>query len=73
MKMKEFGPRGGARVPGAPPWSRQCLPGCLKPSILFLLALSLERELWSKIWTASELFRIQSNELDEIPVGFLYL
>ena len=20
MKMKEFGPRGGARVPGAPPW-----------------------------------------------------
>ena len=25
MKMKEFGPRGGgARVPGAPPWIRQC-------------------------------------------------
>ena len=25
MKMKEFGPPGGARVPGAPPWIRQCL------------------------------------------------
>ena len=27
MKMKEFGPGGGggARVPGAPPWIRQCL------------------------------------------------
>ena len=25
MKMKEFGPQGGARVPGAPPWIRQCL------------------------------------------------
>ena len=24
MKMKEFGPPGGARVPGAPPWIRQC-------------------------------------------------
>ena len=24
MKMKEFGPLGGARVPGAPPWIRQC-------------------------------------------------
>ena len=23
MKMKEFGPPGGARVPGAPPWIRQ--------------------------------------------------
>ena len=23
-KMKEFGPPGGARVPGAPPWIRQC-------------------------------------------------
>ena len=23
MKMKEFGPRGGARIPGAPPWVRQ--------------------------------------------------
>ena len=26
MKMKEFGPPGGgARVPGAPPWIRQCI------------------------------------------------
>ena len=25
MKMKEFGPPGGARVPGAPPWIRQWL------------------------------------------------
>ena len=25
MKMKEFGPPGGARVPGAPPWIRQCM------------------------------------------------
>ena len=25
MKMKEFGPPGGARVPGTPPWIRQCL------------------------------------------------
>ena len=24
MKMKEFGPPGGARVPGAPPWIHQC-------------------------------------------------
>ena len=24
MKMKEFGPPGGVRVPGAPPWIRQC-------------------------------------------------
>ena len=24
MKMKEFGPPGGARVPGTPPWIRQC-------------------------------------------------
>ena len=23
MKMKEFGPPGGARVPGAPPWIRE--------------------------------------------------
>ena len=23
MKMEEFGPPGGARVPGAPPWIRQ--------------------------------------------------
>ena len=23
MKMKEFGPPGGARVPGTPPWIRQ--------------------------------------------------
>ena len=23
MKMKEFGPPGGAHVPGAPPWIRQ--------------------------------------------------
>ena len=23
MKMKEFGPPGGARIPGAPPWIRQ--------------------------------------------------
>ena len=23
MKLKKFGPRGGARVPGAPPWIRQ--------------------------------------------------
>ena len=26
MKMKEFGSPGGARVPGAPPWIRQCNP-----------------------------------------------
>ena len=26
MKMKEFGPPGGARVPGAPPWIRQLGP-----------------------------------------------
>ena len=26
MKMKEFGPPGGARVPGAPPWIRQWMP-----------------------------------------------
>ena len=25
MKMKEFGPPGGARVPGTPPWICQCL------------------------------------------------
>ena len=25
VKMKEFGPPGGARVPGAPPWIRQCM------------------------------------------------
>ena len=25
MKMKEFGPRRGAHVPGAPPWIRQCV------------------------------------------------
>ena len=25
-KMKEFGPPGGALVPGAPPWIRQCIP-----------------------------------------------
>ena len=25
MKMKEFGPPGGVRVPGAPPWIRQCI------------------------------------------------
>ena len=25
MKMKELGPPGGARVPGAPPWIRQCM------------------------------------------------
>ena len=24
MKMKEFGPPGGVRIPGAPPWIRQC-------------------------------------------------
>ena len=23
MKMKEFGPPGGAHIPGAPPWIRQ--------------------------------------------------
>ena len=35
MKMKEFGPpRGGGRVPGAPPWIRQCI-------WRFLLTLSL--------------------------------
>ena len=28
MKMKEFGPPGGARVPGAPPWIRQCKGTC---------------------------------------------
>ena len=26
MKMKEFGPPGGARVPGAPPWILQWIP-----------------------------------------------
>ena len=25
MKMKEFGPPGGAHIPGAPPWICQCL------------------------------------------------
>ena len=28
MKMKEFGPPGGARVPGAPPWIRQWMGYC---------------------------------------------
>ena len=28
MKLKKFGPRGGARVPGTPPWTRQCFFQC---------------------------------------------
>ena len=35
MKMKEFGPPGGGRVPGAPPWIRQC-------STLLLLSSSIK-------------------------------
>ena len=31
MKMKEFGPPGGARVPGAPPWIRQWL--CIRKEL----------------------------------------
>ena len=31
MKMKEFGPPGGTRVPGAPPWIRQCKQLALMP------------------------------------------
>ena len=36
MKMKEFGPPGGARVPGAPPWIRQCL----RPLFVHIVAFS---------------------------------
>ena len=41
MKMKEFGPPGGARVPGAPPWIRQCTTSKVcKISLSFRISLS---------------------------------
>ena len=41
MKMKEFGPPGGARVPGAPPWIRQWLMPGIKKKLSFTIFIHL--------------------------------
>ena len=56
MKMKEFGPPGGARVPGAPPWIRQWL--CLASYHVFSDNLRVTDHAINTLFVSSHAFTL---------------